>query len=586
MEHLSDWLGPPREARTRGRRKTPSVDSRTHFGLLQQRTGRLPRCTAEARRSNPSSRNSLLSDVEARACFSHARRAELLPLARGQDSRESVIEQQGDTYTRAAMTILVLSFIAACGDGRQPADLAAPTPAPAEVRIPSLPEQIALPPPAEPRHPLNIILISIDTLRADHLSTYGYASPTSPAIDRLAAEGVVFEQAYSHSPKTAPSHMSLMTSVHPGVHRVLNTTGGPIDSQLSLDIPTLPQILRQAGYRTAAFTAGANLASGIGFGRGFESYEELPIDAATTFEAGIEQLRKWDDGDPRPFFLFLHTVQVHDPYLPPARERDLFTDPEYAGPITSDRAELAKRASQSGRRVVDEFWELVDLEDPTELRHLKALYDACIRYTDEQVGRLLAAASALGRDQDTLIVLLSDHGEEFMEHGGTRHNSLFDELLQVPLILRLPAAMGTVNGRRVTTPVRLVDVMPTLLELVGLPSPPHLEGESVLPLLTEGDESTRYVFAHWRELGARSLRVGPWKMIRIPGSFHVFNLEDDPGERTPLEQDRPDVVAALARSLKQLMEAARQTSQIVRPGEHAPIDEATRTKLRALGYIE
>ena len=146
--------------------------------------------------------------------------------------------------------------------------------------------------------------------------------------------------------------------------------------------------------------------------------------------------------------------------------------------------------------------------------------------------------------------------------------------------------MRASNGRRVATPVRLVDVMPTLLESVGLPNPPHLEGESLLPLLTEGDESMRYVFAHWRELGARSLRVGPWKMIRIPDAFHVFNLEDDPGERTPLERDRPDVVAVLARSLKQLMEGARQTSQVVRPGEHVPTDAVTREKLRALGYIE
>ena len=514
----------------------------------------------------------------------HARNA--YPWPEGRSRGRNVIEQQGDTYTQAAVTILVLSFIAACGDAGQPTELAVPIPAPAEVRVPSVPDRITLPPPAEPRHPLNIILISIDTLRADHLSTYGYAAPTSPAIDKLAAESVVFEQAYSHSPKTAPSHMSLMTSVHPGVHRVLNTTGEPIDSTLSLDIPTLPQILRQAGYRTAAFTAGANLAAGIGFGRGFERYEELPIDAAATFEAGSEQLRDWNDGDPRPFFLFLHTVQVHDPYLPPARERDLFTNPEYAGPILSDRVELAKRASQSGRRVVDEFWKLVDLEDPAELRHLRGLYDACIRYTDEQVGRFLAVASALGRDQDTLIVLLSDHGEEFMEHGGTRHNSLFDEILRVPLILRVPAAIGASNGRRVATPVRLVDVMPTLLELVGLPSPPHLEGESALPILTDGDESTRYVFAHWRELGVRSLRVGPWKMIRIPGAFHVFNVEEDPGERKPLEQVRPDVVAAMARSLKQLMEGAQETSQVVRPGEPAPMDAATRAKLRALGYIE
>lgn len=478
---------------------------------------------------------------------------------------------------RATRALLLLaSFGLACGR-ELPLDPAASEAPPA----------ITHPAPAKPERPWNLVLVSIDTLRADHLSAYGYARPTSPALERLAQQGVLFRQAYSHSPKTAPSHMSLFTSLHPEVHRVLNRAGREIDSALSRDVPTLPEMLGRAGYRSAAYTAGGNLHRRIGFGRGFERYEHMPMDAAPTFDAAVRQLREWSQHpDTRPFFLFLHTVQVHDPYLPPASYRERFADPGYDGPIVSDREVIQARARAAQQSPAQAFWRDVDPEDPDDLRHLVDLYDACIRYTDDQIGRMLDALSELGLAAETLVVVLSDHGEEFMEHGGTRHNSLFQELLHVPLILRVPPASGIPAGTRIDPSVRLVDVMPTLLELVGLPVPAHLEGESLVPLMRGEDESPRPVLAHWRERGVRSLRAGRWKLIRIPDDVRLFDLYLDPGERRPLERERTAIAAALARELAKRMDEDLARAATLAPGEPTPLDPETRERLQALGYLE
>ena len=489
---------------------------------------------------------------------------------------------------RCAALVALLAIGLGCGEdpGPEPVRAGRPQPTP-HVEVPAVPRAIVHPAPVRAERPFNLVLISIDTLRADHLSAYGYARPTSPRIDALAADGTLFEQAYSHSPKTVPSHMTLVTSLPPEVHRVLNRAGREIDSKLSTEIPTLPEILEAGGYRSAAFTAGGNMNGGIGFARGFERFEHLPVDAAPTFEAGIETVRDWAaEASEAPFLLLLHTVQVHDPYLPPESHRDLFARPDYAGRIRSSRAELAARAKESGRSIAAEFWRDVDLESEADVQHLRDLYDACIRYTDDQIGRLVDTLAELGRLEDTAIILLSDHGEEFLEHGGTRHNSLFEELLHVPLIVRLPDAYGVEPGRRVQAPVRLVDVMPTVLDLVGLPLPDHLTGSSLLPLIDGTPEPPRYVFAHWRERGARSLRAGRYKLIRIPGNQHVFDLLRDPGERRPIEKIRPDLVASLGGDLKRLMETASATAELVAPGAPEPIDAKTREELRALGYLE
>lgn len=486
--------------------------------------------------------------------------------------------------------LLVVCCLVACQ--RELADDARPrAEADDTLEVAAAPPQIALPstapiaPPSnsEAVRPFNVVLVSIDTLRADHLSAYGYARSTSPNLDALAASGVLFENAYSHSPKTAPSHMSLMTGLHPEVHRVKNQKRPQAEERLADEIPTLALLLQGAGFRTAAFTAGGNVHASLGFDRGFERYEHLDLDASEIFSAGAVEVA----AGPEPFFLFLHTYQVHDPYLPPAGFRDAFTDPTYRGGIESDREVLHAAAVLAGHKVVAEFWQRANLQDPADVQHLQDLYDACIRYTDDQLGALLDALENAELAEETLVIVLSDHGEEFKEHGATKHNSLFDEVLRVPLVVRLPASLG-VAPARVRPLVRLIDVMPTVLDVVGLPIPEHLAGSSLLPLAAGEEEPARHLFAHWREFDAQALRVGRWKLIRNPKWSHLFDLGSDPSERRALERVAPEVRHQLGTDLDRLVEASSSYGDsISRSGSQpVPMDAAREGRLRALGYLE
>jgi arylsulfatase A-like enzyme len=432
------------------------------------------------------------------------------------------------------------------------------------------------------------VLVSIDTLRADRLGVYGHDRPTSPRIDRLAAEGVVFERAYAHAPKTAPSHMSLMTGVHPDVHGVVNFAG-EVDARLSPRIPTLAEILRSAGYRTAAVTGGGNVHRDLGFGRGFGSYEHSDGDAAAIFARAIEQLEALaaptHAGARTPFFLFVHTFQVHDPYLPPPAQRALFADPAYAGRIVGDAGRLRALAGDDWRARHRAFWAGVDARSPADLRHLFDLYDACIRFTDDELGRLLDRIDALGLAGETLVVVLSDHGEEFLEHGRFGHDALFEELLRVPLVVRVPDAerRGLRRGR-VGEVVRLVDVLPTVLDLVGLPAPDHLEGRTLVPLLRGGEEAPRFVFAQNRETGSDALAAGGWKLVAERWRDLLFDLARDPAERSPLAGG-DDVRESLRATLDRLRERALRWHALAPPDRTGPLDADTRRRLEALGYL-
>ena len=456
------------------------------------------------------------------------------------------------------------------------------------IEVPPVPARLEAPRPQSPRTPLHLVLVSIDTLRADRLGVYGHDRATSPRIDRLAAEGVFFESAYSHAPKTAPSHMSLMTGVHPDVHGVVNFAGR-VDARLSPRIQTLAEILRSAGYRTAAVTGGGNVHRDLGFGRGFETYEHSDGDAAAIFGRALEQLdalaaTRADAAQP-PFFLFVHTFQVHDPYLPPPAYRALFADPGYAGRIVGDAERLRALAGSDWRARHRAFWAGVDARSPADLRHLHDLYDACIRFTDDELGRLLDRIDALGLAGETLVVVLSDHGEEFLEHGRFGHDALFDELLRVPLVVRVPDAerRGLRRGR-VREVVRLVDVLPTLLDLVGLPAPDHLEGRTLVPLLQGGEEAPRFVFAQNRETGSDALVAGGWKLVAERWNELLFDLARDPAERSPLAGGDA-VRERLRATLEELHARSLRWHALAPPGRAGPLDASTRQRLEALGYL-
>jgi arylsulfatase A-like enzyme len=406
-----------------------------------------------------------------------------------------------------------------------------------------------------PRRP-NVVVVLVDTLRADHLPTYGYPRATAPFLDSLARDGVVFENAWSTSSWTAPAAASLFTSLYPQEHGVVHgldrrADGAPGgDRRLVNRIPdgeqTLAEMFKAAGYRTLGVSDNAHVSRETGFHQGFDEFE-----SATG--ATAERLHKWVR-DHRaqmaagPYFLYVHYVEPHEPYLP--------RDPWYSEFARDGRAH------------------------PTHAKYVDA-YDSEIRSLDDGLARLYRAC---GWADDTVVIVTSDHGEEFGDHGGGGHaHSLYSEVLRVPLLVHgLPGAVA----RRIDEPVSLVDVLPTLRELAGGAADPRAEGVSLLGLLRGGGQGfDRSLFAHLVQFETgrvwEATLAGEWKRIRLrPGAPQLYNLADDPHETRDLSETLPSVSALLDRRGSAF--AARL------PALPAAVDTAvsaeTAESLRALGY--
>jgi arylsulfatase A-like enzyme len=401
----------------------------------------------------------------------------------------------------------------------------------------------------------NAILISLDTLRPDHLGCYGYHRPTSPTIDAvLAGRGTLFERAYTHFPGTAGSHMTLMTSLLPCVHGLLG--GGPISNQKPrADVHLLSELLRSAGYRTAAFTEDGYVTAGTGFARGFDTFVERTTktinvyrgQADATLRDALAWIRTQGDG---PWFTFVHTYQVHHPYTPP---------PGYLDEILADE-DVAADAPLSA-----------------------ALYDGEIRYTDDLLAEFLAGVDAIPGGSETLIVVIADHGEQFGEHGYHFHgNSLYDVLLHVPLIVRAPGLVPA--GRRVAAPVGLIDVAPTVLDLLGLPPPSWTQGRSLVPLLADGGSlPPSKLYANLPLLNLVAIRSGnlKWIINQQTGASMVFDIVRDPGEMHELSETTSAVPL-----LREYEAACAAPPPPPAPAETEPVDPAVQEKLKALGYID
>lgn len=428
----------------------------------------------------------------------------------------------------------------------------------------------------------NLVLVSIDTLRADHLGAYGYARATSPGIDALGRESLLFERCYSQSPSTAPSHMTLLTGVLPPVHGVRNWGKPGRELRLSDALPTLATLLSRAGYRTAAHVAGGHVHAAFGFDQGFDAWSSVDwgdLDTAGLAMAGLARQK------PRkPFFWFVHSYEVHGPYVPGREYAKLFADPAYAGRIPVSREELAALAgSGAWEKSFNPFWSRVDLKSAADMRQLVDLYDAGIRRMDDNLALFLRRFRDAGLDQNTLLILVSDHGEEFMDHGGLQHGAhLYDEALRVPLLMRFPRG---VSARRVPGVARLLDVLPTVLDLLGVSTPSHVQGESLLSLLMDNARS-RPVYANEPAWGIQSLRVGTMKYIHHKDSEELYDLGNDPGERQNLldAKDQAERYAWRQR-VDRILEACLTLGARFRPGPKPELDPETRKELEALGYI-
>jgi arylsulfatase A-like enzyme len=425
----------------------------------------------------------------------------------------------------------------------------------------------------------NLVLYVVDTLRADHLGCYGYALPTSPRLDRFAREAVLWREARAQSSWTKPAMGTLLTGHYPITH------GAELRSRrLAPELETLGDRLGRVGYQTAFLTTNPTVAARFGFARGFDVYrflsrgegrERRSYRAREVHREVVEWLAQRDAT--RPFFLVVHTLDPHDPYLPAEPYKQRFApdvDPQVAGYIRS--AELAALPPAAARE---------------RARQMRALYDAEIAQNDESFGALvdeLARRDLLAR---TAVVFTSDHGEEFYDHGAWRHaETLYEELLRVPLVVRLPG--GALGGTVIEEPADQIDVAPTLLALAGVEIPAALPGGSWLPALAGGAPPDRESLA-WLEHPSLSLESavrGGWKRIRNRGAWRLplergpdelFHLARDRGERDDLTRTH-----VLRRHwLAGRLAAAAAFHGRVAAAPDVAIDPELQRALAALGYL-
>jgi arylsulfatase A-like enzyme len=444
-------------------------------------------------------------------------------------------------------------------------------------------------PPVETEHPVNVLLVVVDTLRADRLGCQGSDSGLTPALDEAAAGGVRFSNTSAHSPWTLPSMASLLTSRHPSGHRAGKKLGPFRFSTLPGEVPTLQERFAGAGYETAAVINVDFLSDAFGMTRGFDLVDFASSEsnsgtriAADTTDAALHRLRQLNGG---PFFLLVHYFDPHLEYDPPAEFRRLHARPQDragAGHLFGSKVEMA--ALRQGRARLA----------PLMLERLEALYDGEVAYTDREVGRLLDRLAGLGLDSSTLVVITADHGEEFGDHQGFEHgHTLYQELLHVPLILRLPGRLP--EARVVDSTVRLIDLAPTILELAGLP--PQVEGfagKSLVPLIEGREQGDRPVFAEGNFWGADlySWHSDSFKLILRPGAgqgqparTELFDLRQDPGERQNLAGQVPGRDDRLLADLQWVREQSGRGDHASSPGA-VDLDPQQVRRLRLLGYLE
>jgi len=319
--------------------------------------------------------------------------------------------------------------------------------------------------------PPNVVIIAVDTLRPDHLGCYGYGRDTSPAIDALAGRSTLFENAISQSPWTLPSFGSIFTSLYPSQHGAMSAV-----SRMRESFPTLGEILMERGYATGAIVNASVLKPEYGINRGFEFYDPTPLEGRVADGTTRDALQWVDDNSDRPFLLFAHYFDPHEPYSPPAAYAARYKG-DYDGPI-GDTFVLHDHCPD----VLGMAFEGLKRLSAADWNQVRALYDGEIAFADSQIGILLEGLDERGLLSNTLVVFLSDHGEEFYEHKGFGHGHvLYDEVIHVPLMLSLPGRIP--EGVRIGRQVRLIDVMPTILDYIGIKASVHMEGVSLKPLL-------------------------------------------------------------------------------------------------------
>jgi len=452
--------------------------------------------------------------------------------------------------------------------------------------------------------PPDILLLTIDTLRADHLSAWGYERETSPVLDALAAEGVRFEQAQAQWPKTAPSFASMFTATYPKDNGVVRRVGVKLDCKLRL----LAEELHDLGYQTHAVVANGALGREYYFDQGFDTYIEswkaepegggIATGARNVTDLALARIEHLDRD--KPVFLWVHYIDPHAPYRPEGEFRDRFQGDEYfrpGTPVRIDRKVHRRFMGGIGRSQV------VDGGD--DLAFYVARYDAEIRYADTEIGRLVEGLRDAGLWDRMLAVMTSDHGESLGEHRYFfGHGMLgFQTCLHVPLIVRYPSVLEPGVDPH---PVELLDLAPTILELAGakLDGGTWAQGHSLVPRLLEpGSSGGEIVHSEAGyavdEKWIRTVYDGRWKLVHAPWRsdqrkiagegvrWILYDLAQDPGELENLADAHPEEVERLSAELLSWAEADRFPVERDPEGcvDDRSVDERTEQELRALGYL-
>lgn len=411
----------------------------------------------------------------------------------------------------------------------------------------------------------DVLLVVLDTTRADALSLYGNPRPTSPRLDAFAETAVVFDNAFSVAPSTPPALAALMTGRLPhydpslrwndrNAHGMLRFFPDGHGLGLAPSLLTLAERFQQAGYRTVAVVTNPYVKRVYGFEQGFDDYQEIFRSDAPVYGLATQvvdaALKVLEAESEKPLFLYLHFMDAHDPYLPPETHRAAIDFPTL--PALDDE--------QLNGAWLHAPYSENDLPLADMAAHARGLYDASVHYMDEEFGRLLDGYAAHRSLDRALISILGDHGEEFLEHGSNRHRgTVYDELLHVPLLLKLPE----VTPRRVAGVVRHFDAGATLLDFAGLESLPGTEARSLRPLLEEDEPvSNREVIGSFPVLSYGMpyrffLRNARHKLVydlRVPSRSELYDLEIDPGEHTNLYEKQPALAAQLLRRIDATME--------------------------------
>lgn len=459
----------------------------------------------------------------------------------------------------------------------------------------------------------NILVFMIDTQRADYLTMYGHHADTSPNLQAFADDALVFDRAYAAASSTSPSHASIFTSTYPQVHGVWNRVvldkghdhEKTIYPSLGKRSVTLAEVMQDGDYQTVGICDGGNLQVNRGMAQGFDLWDSKFLGAYNR----VDRAKKWfsqERDKDQPFFMFLHTYQVHTPYLPEPKFVEMFADPDYDGPFLKawqdayNAYHTGPRTSGVIRDMQKKYYNPLLPKDhegaPPEddLTFIKALYQAEVRQMDDAFGKLVAWLKENDLYEDTLIVVTSDHGEEFWEHGTYGHHQVYDPTLHVPLIIRAP---GGPRGERRPEPVELIDLMPTLVYHADLPPPPSMQGRVLDLYRAYPDADTRDVIgeSNWPEHQV-AVRVGEQTAVVFPDEKEkpgqVFDNSEGPRETVNIA-GLPEGRSFLDGVQKRLdvwrdMCADWQKNHKLFPGvrNQDRLSKEERLEMEALGYLD